>query len=205
MLKKESEILIQFVKEPWKKLTFKNVKSLSRKKSESYVYNSLKNFTKNGVLKKEKAGNVILYSLNWFLKTEAYVGTVAENFAWDQSNIPYKNLELIAIKIPTNFYIMLVTGSYANKTNRKDSDLDLVLIVEDCVEPKKIYSELRYDCEMSIPKIHLYVFKKSEFLSMLMEKTPNYGKEIIKKNLILYGGELYFKILKEAIENGFNG
>jgi len=41
MLKKEYQIIEEFVKKPWKKLTFKEVKKNSGKKSESYIYNSL--------------------------------------------------------------------------------------------------------------------------------------------------------------------
>jgi len=53
MLKKEYEILMQLVKEPWRKLTFKEIKKLSGKKSESYVYNSLKRFVKSKILREE--------------------------------------------------------------------------------------------------------------------------------------------------------
>ena len=80
----------------------------------------------------------------------------------------------------------------------------MILCDNDC-EPKKIYSELRHDCELSIPKIHLYVFKEKEFLQMLLDKKENYGKEIVRNNLIFFGGEQYYKIISEAIKNGFNG
>ena len=58
---------------------------------------------------------------------------------------------------------------------------------------------------LNIPPIHLYTFKKSEFLNMLLDTKANYGKEIAKNNLILSGGKEYYKIVSEAIKNGFNG
>ena len=64
MLKKEYQILEDFVRKPWKKFTFKEIKKLSRKKSESYVYASLKNFVKSNILKEERVGNGVLYFLN---------------------------------------------------------------------------------------------------------------------------------------------
>lgn len=205
MLKKEYEILLQFVKEPWKRFTFKEIKKLSRKKSESYVYNSIKRFVKSGILKEEKAGNVILYSVNLMsLKAQAYSGFAAEHFAWSQKHIPYKDLENLSSKIPTPFYTLIITGSYAKKTQTKNSDIDLVIIVDENTEPKKIYSQLRLACELNIPEIHLYVFRKSEFLQMLLNNEANYGKEIAKNNLILFGAETYYGVLGEAIENGFN-
>ena len=54
-----------------------------------------------------------------------------------------------------------------------------------------------------IPKMHPYVFSKKDFLEMLTNKEFNYGKEIAKKHLIVYGAEFYFKILREAIKYGY--
>lgn len=206
MLNKEYEILKPFIEEAWKKFTFKEIKKLSKKKSESYVYNSLKKFVKQNLLYEEKAGNVLLYTIKLSnLKTQIYAGFVAEHIAWHKKQIPYKSLQNIASKIPTDFFILIITGSYAKNKQKKDSDIDVVVISDDCFESKKIYAELKHDCEMSIPQIHLYVFKKSEFLDMLLEEKANYGKEITKNNLILSGGKEYYKIVSKAIKNGFNG
>ena len=190
MLKKDYQILEEFVKSPWKKFTFREIKKLSEKKSESYVYNSLKKFVQSNILKEENVGNVILYYLNLSsYKTFAYAGFVLEYISWNKKQIPYKDLEKIASKIPTNFFILIITGSYANNTQKKGSDIDVVIICDDSFEPKRIYAELKQDCELNIPPIHLYVFKKVEFINMLLNKEANYGKEISNKNLILFGAE----------------
>jgi hypothetical protein len=204
MLNKEHQILEEFVKAPWKKFTFRQIKKQSGKKSESYVYDSLKKFVRLNILKEERAGNVILYSLNLSShKALAYAGFVLEYSSWNKKQIPYKDLEKIASKIPTKFFIFIITGSYATNTQNKDSDLDVVILCEDTIDPKKIYAELKQDCELNIPQIHLYVFKTSEFLDMLLNKNANYGKEIANKNLILFGGESYYSIISEAVKNGF--
>ena len=205
MLKKEYEILLLFANMPWKKFIFKEVKKLTAKKSESYVYNSLKKFVAAGILKEERAGNVILYSLVLKnLKTQSYAGFVSEYVAWNQKHIPYEDLQKIADKIPTNYYTLFITGSYARNKQKETSDIDLVLIIGDSEEAKKVYAELKLACELNIPQIHLYVFQKSEFLQMLLNDEANYGKETIKNNLILYGGQSYYKIMHEAVENGFD-
>ena len=199
-------MLEDFVEKPWKKFTFKEIKKLSGKKSESYVYASLKNFVKSNILKEERVGNGVLYFLNLDShKTFAYTGFVSEYISWNKKYIPYKNLEKIASKIPTNFFIFLITGSYANNTQKRDSDIDVVIICDDSLEPKRVYAELKQDCELSIPPIHLYVFKNIEFLNMLLNKEASYGKEIANKNLILFGGEEYYKIISKGIKNGFTG
>ena len=205
MLKKEYEILLQFLKKPWRSFTFKEIKKLSKKKSESYVYSSLNNFVDSDILKKEKIGNVIAYNLNLkLIKAQSYSGFISESVAWSQRHIPYNNLIDISNKIPTKFYVFIVTGSYANNSQNESSDIDIVVIINDSMETKRIYSQLRLACELNIPKMHLYVFRQSEFLQMLLSNEANYGKEIVKNNLILYGAENYYNILSEAIENGFN-
>ena len=38
---------------------------------------------------------------------------------------------------------------------------------------------------------------------MLLDEKHNYGKEIVKNSLIFYGAEAYYKIMFEAMKNGF--
>ena len=58
---------------------------------------NLKKFVKLGLLKEEKAGNVVLYFLNLAsLKARTYTGFVAEYVAWNKKHIPYKDIEKIS-------------------------------------------------------------------------------------------------------------
>jgi len=205
MLNKEHHLLVPFVTHPWKSFTFRQVKELTKKKSKSYVLSILKKFVREKILLEEKIGNLNLYTLNIsVLNAQVYAGFVAEHLGWNKPNLPYKNLHKLAEQMPTAFYVLIITGSYARSTQKETSDLDVVLIVDDTEKIKKVYAELRQMCELSVPEIHLYVFKKSEFLEMLINKEANYGKEIAKNNLLLYSGAAYYQILNEAIEHGFN-
>jgi predicted nucleotidyltransferase len=204
MITKEYTILEPFVKRPWAKMALKEVKKLSGKSSESYTYDTLKRFVKAGVLKEEKAGVVTLYSLNLLsLKAREYIGFAAEHIAWQKNQVPKSIIEKLSAKIPNPFYTFIVTGSYANNTQKHASDLDIVIIADAPV--KRIYSELRYESEISIPPVHLYAFTPEEFLAMLLEKKGTYGIEIIGNNLIYAGGAQYFKIISEALNIGLNG
>lgn len=201
MLKKTYKILNIFAKEPWKKFTFRDIKKISKNKSESYIYNTLKDFVKNSILKQEHIGNVITYSINSNIK--AITSLAAASEYGGKKQIPYKDMEELMSKIPTNFFTFIITGSYANNKQTEKSDIDVVILCKD--NPKNIYSELKHLCDSNIPQIHLYVFKESEFMSMLLDKNQNYGREIAKNSIILYGAESYFRIMFEAIKNGFTG
>lgn len=205
ILKKQHRLLECFVKEPWKKFTMKDVRELSGIASQGYLFDSLKDFTGQGILKEEKVGRASLFLLDIDSSmAQSVAGFVAESMARRMRKIPFSEIEKFSGLIGTDFFVLIVAGSYANGTQKETSDLDIVAIVDDSAETKKIYSRTRLACELSIPQIHLYVFRKSEFLEMLLDEEPNYGKEIARKNLILFGGSNYYRMMKEAISNGFN-
>ncbi len=205
MLKKEYELLMPFIKEPWKRFTFNQIKKLSGKRSKSYVYDGLKRYVKDEILQEEKAGNVILYCLNISEpKTQAYMGFIAEYVAWHKKYLPFTLLRKVSTKIPTPFHIFIITGSYVRNEQKKGSDVDIVIVCDDKQDTKYILAQIHQTCELSIPPGHPYVFKKSEFMEMLLNKEANYGKEISKNNLLLFGGQEYYRMMNEAIENGFN-
>lgn len=206
MLTKEHEIIRLFIAKPWLKLRLSQVLKALRMKSKSYVHAALKEFVKKGVLREEKSLNASIYSLDLSNPAaQAYAGFIAEYMAWNEKHLPMDDLKRIIAKIPTSFFIFLITGSYAKKAQRKDSDIDVVVICDNSVDPKKIYAELSHECDMSMPPAHLYVFRESELLLMLQNDEPNYGKEMAKNLFLLYGGESYFRIMSEAIKHGFNG
>ena len=127
---------------------------------------------------------------------------VAEYKSWDKKDIPIDSINEVINKININFFTLLVTGSYVKGKQTTNSDLDIILIVPD--NPKKIMVRLKHFCEMNIPFIHLYVFYDDVFKQMLMDEKYNYGKEIVKNNLVFYGGETYFKIIFKVMKHGFS-
>lgn len=205
MINKEYEMLIPFVKEPWKRYTFREIKRLCKKTSESYVYNALKKYVKQLILAEEKAGNVILYRLNLSeTKTQIFCGFVAEYIAWGARQLPFDVINKVIEKIPTPYYTFIITGSYAKNKQKETSDIDIVIIADDKQDIKYITAQIHHACELSIPQGHPYVFRKSDFIGMLLNDEANYGKEIARNNLILHGGAEYFQIMQEAIKNGFD-
>lgn len=190
-----------FVKNPTITYLFGEVKEYIDSKSESYTYNSLKSFVKEGILTKEKKGGLGIYKIANTSKAISYLAMAAEYKAWNKKGFPAGNIFDLVEKINTNFFTLLVVGSYAKDKQTEKSDLDIILIIP--TDAKKISSRLRHFCEMNIPPIHLYVFTDEEFKQMLLDKKHNYGKEAVKDNLIFYGAEAYYKILFEAMKNGF--
>jgi len=205
MITKEAELLLTFAKEPWKKYGFSELKKVSKKKSNSYLQRVIERLVKEEIITLEKVEHLPIYSLNISSsKARAYAGFVLEHYGWNKKKIPHKDIQKLINKIHYKDYVFLITGSYAKGTQTKHSDIDIVILIEDSLNPKEVYAELKLQAELNIPKIHLYVFKYSEFIQMLTNKQTNYGKEIVNNCIILTEGQVYLRIIKEAIENGFN-
>ena len=201
MLKKSYKVLDVFVSNPTITYLFNDVKEHIESKSESYTYNSLKSFVKEGILTKDKRGGVTIYKIADSPKAISFLSIAAEYKAWNRNGIPIDNIIEIIKKARINFLTLLITGSYVKGKQTAKSDLDVVLIVPNDV--KKVTARLKQFCELSIPEIHLYVFTDDEFKQMLLDEKHNYGKEIVKNNLIFFGAEAYYKIMFEAMKNGF--
>ena len=205
MLTKQHTILEVFAEKPWVSLTFKQVKKLSKNKSDNYVHKTLKEFVKEGILKQQKVGNNILYSINNSTFALNTIGFISEFKANKATHLPHKNIQKIINKLKTSFYALIITGSYAKKQQKATSDIDIVIICDDKQKPNTILSQIKLESELMTPEVHPYVFTQPQFYDMLINKEENYGKEIARNNLIITGGKPYYTILMEAIENGFNG
>src|SRR3989339_454079 len=100
-------------------------------------------------------------------------------------------------------FLILVTGSYANGTYTKKSDLDLVIVIPDKDDVVYIQKLVENITMLYTPSIHLYVFRKKDFVEMLKSKEQTYAKEIVHKKLIIKNARIFYEVLKEAIENGY--
>ena len=97
------------------------------------------------------------------------------------------------INLKSKCYVLLVFGSYAKKTHTKNSDIDMMFIVpnENSFE-KEINQVAR---SLPLP-IHYLVFSEKQFLEMIDAKKSNVGQEALKNNIILYGIETYYEMIK---------
>ena len=91
-------------------------------------------------------------------------------------------------------YILLIFGSYAKKTQAKNSDIDLRFIVPDGKE--ELFEKEVHRLAKSLPlPIHHLVFSEKQFLEMADAKKSNVGQEALKNNIILYGIETYYEMI----------
>lgn len=205
LVRKELLLLKPFVKEPWREFTLSDIKKISKNSSHHYVFEALKRFSILGLLKETKKGNTNTYVINSDNHQNMhYLSFVEYLVKEERRDIPYKNISKIAEKIKSPFYTLLIGGSYAERKQKPSSDMDIAIIIPNS-EPKKPYQVALKEGGLMIPEVHGFIFTQEEFYIMLTNAEFNYGKEIARKHILVYGAEAYHKILLEAMKHGFKG
>lgn len=200
LTKKQLNILAVFKRDISSSLTFKQIKEQSRQKSNNLVQIALKEFQKQDIVKTKATGDVTAYYLNLDNNlTLSYLNLINEseiNKSKSLKSILY-NIQNRIFK-QTEFFILIVFGSYAKNEATKKSDLDVALIVESEHTKKEITPFLETIKRREVLQIDCHIFTRIEFLEMLRADFENVGKQIFKSSIIYYGYILYCNIIKGA-------
>lgn len=101
-------------------------------------------------------------------------------------------------ELHSTLYVLLVFGSYANKTQTKHSDIDLLFTVSDESE-ERMEREIQGIARTIPLKLHINIFKESDFRAMKHSKKITVGTEAIRNNVILHGIEAYYELIQDSI------
>lgn len=203
LTKEEIKIIELFRRDLFKSYTIREIMKNISKKSYNWVFKTVKKLNKMEIININKKGHSNICSINLNNNLTLTYFSILEEINANSKKLPRKNISEIINSIPLSYFTFIVAGSYATGNITKKSDLDVVVLVEDRTNVKKILTILKNKGELMIPEVHPYIFTKSEFLQMLLSDEENYGKMIFKKKLLLFGAENYYLILKEAYKHGF--
>ncbi|MFC1697591.1 nucleotidyltransferase domain-containing protein [Nanoarchaeota archaeon] len=205
LTKEDIKIIELFRQDIFKEYTIKEIQFKIAKKSYNWVFQAVKKLEELNIIKINKKGSSNICYLNLDENLTLIYLALLEEFNVKSKNLPEKNINELINSIPLSYYTFIIAGSYAEGKTSKKSDLDIVIIVEDDINTKKILTILKNKGGIMVPEVHPYVFTKTEFLQMLLNDEENYGKMIYNKRLILFGSENYYQIIKDAVKNGFKG
>ena len=172
------------------------IRAIARNISIDYktVYIVVKELIKSNAVHARKAGQTISCSMN---QKEFNADVFRAEYLRREDLLRNKDLSALHsyfkdIKEP--FFILLLFGSHASGKARKGSDIDFMLIADDPEIRKKAKSIISL-----IPlHIHLVDFSSGEFISMLKTTEFNVGREALNNNVILFGIEDYYRLLKNT-------
>ena len=193
--------------ELWRKnlfseLSMAEIMKEAKKKTKTWVFNTLKLLVKNEILISTRKANLNIYRLNLnnplSLQLLQYLET--------QENLSSPELGIISEiigKIPVKSCSIIVFGSYAEGKQTKNSDLDICILVEDKRVEKRIKAYVN-DVKMDYPmRIDEHYITFDEFVKMLLRDEENLAKQIFIKHRLFYNAEIYYQVVKEAYKNGF--
>lgn len=92
------------------------------------------------------------------------------------------------------FFVLLVFGSYVQQP-RKDSDLDLLLIMPNQEQAELMERVIASMTRTSVLKIHETIITEQSFITMAQKKELNVAKEALEKHILIYGDQLYHKLI----------
>lgn len=178
---------------------FLGIRELARRISVVYylVHRNIQYLKEKNIVIIEKAGKTSLIRLHPMVNSSYLVE--AEKLKRELFYSRHPSFKVIFQKIieqsKSCFFILLVFGSYAKQQEKKDSDLDLLVIVPSQGQINMAERVISSIARTSSVKIHDSVISESSFVSMLQKKELNIGLEAKEKHILIYGNSLYYKLI----------
>ena len=198
LTKQQINILSVFKQDIFASLTFKQIKEKSKQKSNNVVQIAIKEFQSKKLILTQKIGDISMHRLNLNNNdTFSYLEIINQEEI-NKSKIPKEVIAEIQKKIEkyTEFFVLIIFGSYAKNKATSKSDLDISILVDSKQARKEIIPGLETIKRRETIPIDYHVFTRSEFLEMLKSEMENVGKQIVKKRIIYYGCIPYYHLIK---------
>lgn len=163
--------------------------SLLRKINYKTAYLRISELEKENLISINRTGNNSLCKFNKNFNQNSFLAEYERTTNYLKKN---KDLNILVKRLSkiNQEFILLLFGSQIKKPSKK-SDIDLLLISN---SKKEIEEEL----ELLPLKTHLTNISYEEFIHMLKLKEETVVSEVVKNNLILFGIENYYRLIKNA-------
>ena len=192
-----------FAKMPFAQITRKEIKLYSKQKSNNALALTINLLKQEEVIIEEKIGKSGLLSLN--LENDLTYHYIALCNHTRLAHLAMLSLKHLTHEISqyTHFYAIVVFGSYSIGEQKKDSDLDVAVFIEQESQRKEIKAIANSAQLKSILEMDVHIITKNEMIEMLTNKDENLGKQIARKHMAIYNQRIFYDIILEGMEHGF--
>ena len=200
---KQLKIFEVFTINPFKEYTRKEIKKESKEKSNNSLALVINLLKKEEVVSEKKVGKSGLLSLNIDNDLTYYYLALCNN----RKITPTIKSALESLKIEiseeTPFYSIVLFGSYALGEQKKYSDLDVAIFIDNMNKQKQIEAMVNSAKLKSVLEMDVHVIPITEMIEMLTMKEENLGKQIARKHLAIYNHRIFYEIIKVGMKHGF--
>ncbi len=200
---KQLKIFEVFARKPFAEFTRKQVKKELREKSNNALALAINLLKKEEVLIEKKVGKSGLLTLNLSNDlTYYYLALCNHQRAGKAIKDAVKKLkdEIDAI---TQFYSIVVFGSYAVNEQKPSSDMDVAIFIDGREKRKHIEAAINSAKLKMLAEVDAQVIPKAEMIEMLTNDEENLGKQIARKHLAVHNHQIFYNIIKEGMKRGF--
>ncbi len=202
MTEKQLKIFEVFAKKPFAEFTRKQIKKESKEKSNNALARAVNLLKKEEVLIEKKVGKSGLLTLNLNNDLAYHYMALCNNLRIIQVvKLSIKRLK-DEIDEDTNFYSLVIFGSYATGEQKQTSDLDIAVFIESEEKRKQVLASIN-NAKLKAPlEIDAHVIPKAEMMEMLTNDEENLGKQIARKHLAVHNQQIFYAIIREGMKHG---
>lgn len=205
LTRRETAIIGLFRRRLFETFTIREISKMLGRASYSWTFNAVKTLSGLGILNVGVKGHSNIVGVNLDSTLAIRYLSLLDGLEAEERKIPNIGKIFKMMETTTAHFTMMVTGSYAAGKQTGQSDLDIVVIVDDDADSRSVLNTLKNRGGLLVPEVHPYVFTRGEFLEMLLAKEENYGKLSFRNRLIFFGAESYYLMVEEAKKHGFSG
>lgn len=183
------------------KITLKfSIQQISRIINKPYplVYNSIRDLIDNNFIIKDRHS---LLSLNYNANHSdiAYIESLRKQEFLKKNKTIDLFVKDVLNAIKLNYFTLLIFGSWAGNKQRKKSDVDVLLIVENKNDINKVEKILGNISSNFRLHFHCNVISSDSAYEMLGKRDKvNVINETLDNHILIFGAENYYRLLKNA-------
>lgn len=175
-----------------------SIRKISEKIKTSYAltHESIQSLIKKKLIKTKKIGNSLscqpnlsaepqLLAISSLIHSQKFLNKVRFGFVIDE----------IKDKLNDMIYIMILFGSYAKGKAKKESDIDLLFVVQNEKDIEKTRKIVKSALSSTRIKVEFEVITTGWLIKMFEEK-HSVGREVLEGSIMLHGAEQYYTLVR---------
>ena len=199
--RKQLKVLEVFIKKPFQEFSRKQIKKGSNVKSNNLLALAINSLKREKVLLERHIGRSGLLTLNMDTSLTFYYMGIINDERLDQKVKAELAKLRKEISIVTPFYSIVLFGSYADKSQKKSSDIDIAILVEG--KKKEMEAASNAAKLKTLANLDIYIISREEFIEMLVNKEENLGKQLARKHMVLDNSHIFYDLVREGMNHGF--